>query len=523
MLAMTRSSTGGTLAAARGTMAAAIRSAAFAVTLAVPLAGTPAGAATFGATLTGWIEVVTRRAEALEAGAPAPLALIGDGPLLKTGERGDRVWLLAHRLFELGFLTPGDLTSAFDRRVDAGVRAFQRANELRDDGIVGPGTVAALDRSPRESIELLRRTASEMTALRDEGVSDALFVNLPSQTVTVVRGGELLWTMRSIVGKPERETPLLWDQITHVIINPTWTVPPTVMTKDKLPNLRRTGKPGISNATIYLDGAPVADPERVDWSTVTPGRLRIVQAPGDDNALGRFRFNLTNPYSIYLHGTNQPHLFKRDLRTISSGCVRLEDARRLAEMLLTENGVSVERIDRYLESGKPRWVKLAKPLAVRFTYWMATVNPDGGVRMHPDVYEFGDGPLRIAAFPRSTPVAATAPEGNAAPEAAPTAGAPTTTEPASSPAVATPPRPLPAVPDAASDAPSPTPRPPAATPPTPMPSAPMPSVAPAAAGPGGELRGDGRFGGAVRVTATDDPSRPSVGDESRRATTTAPN
>lgn len=361
-------------------------------------------AETFDATLGGWIRAISQRADALENGASAPLARIGDGDLLKLHAAGDRVWLLAHRLSELGLLPPGSVTNVFDRHVDAAVRAFQKANELRDDGIVGPGTVAALDRSPRESLELLRRTASEMEALREEGITDALFVNLPSQTVTVVRGGEHKWTMRSIVGKPERETPLLWDQITHVIINPTWTVPPTVMKKDKLPNLRRTGQPGISNATIYLDGDPVADPAQVDWNTVSPGRLRIVQAPGDDNALGRFRFNLTNPYSIYLHGTNQPHLFKRDLRTISSGCVRLEDARRLAEMLLTENGIEVERIDRFLATGKPRWVKLAKPLPVRFTYWMATVNPDGAVRLHPDIYDFGDGPLRIAAFPRQTPV-----------------------------------------------------------------------------------------------------------------------
>jgi len=195
-----------------------------------------------------------------------------------------------------------------------------------------------------------------------------------------------------------RARPLLRDQITHVIVNPTWTVPPTVLKEDKLPLLRSRGTPGISNAVVYLDGEVVA-PEIVDWSVVTPGRVRIVQQPGDHNALGRFRFNLTNPQNIYLHGTNEPRLFDRELRTISSGCVRLQDARLMAETLLAPQGIGTDRIERMLARGEPQWVKLEKPLPVRFTYWMATVDETGAIQLHPDVYDRVDETTPSSALP----------------------------------------------------------------------------------------------------------------------------
>jgi murein L,D-transpeptidase YcbB/YkuD len=139
---------------------------------------------------------------------------------------------------------------------------------------------------------------------------------------------------------------------------------------------------------VYLDGEPVM-PETVDWKEVSPNRVRIVQQPGDGNALGRFRFNLTNPDNIYLHGTNEPWLFDRDVRAISSGCVRLQDARGLAELLLADVGVTPQKINHLLAKGESQWIKV-NPLPVRFVYWTATVQPDGSIRLHPDVYDMDE-------------------------------------------------------------------------------------------------------------------------------------
>lgn len=353
-------------------------------------------AAGFRDTLTAWADRLDAAAATAEAAPPVTATRIGSGTALKKGVDGDRVTQLVQRLTELGYMKPEQQTVLFDDTVDAAVRAFQLSQNLKADGVVGGATRIALNRTPADSVRSMRQSAASMRGLLASMPDSVLLVNLPSQTVTLVRDNAEVMTMRSVVGRPSRETPLLQDRITHIIVNPTWTVPPTVLKEDKLPILRARGTPGISNATVYLDGEPVP-PEVVDWTQVTPGRVRIVQQPGDHNALGRFRFNLTNPYNIYLHGTNEPRMFDRDLRTVSSGCVRLQDARSLAEVLLAEVNVTPQRIDALLAKGTTEWIKV-KPLEVRFVYWTATVAPDDSIQLHPDVYDMvEDTPQRAAA------------------------------------------------------------------------------------------------------------------------------
>lgn len=355
----------------------------------------PSWAAGFRDTLAGWAERLDTAAATAEAAPAVPATRVGGGASLKKGMDGDRVVQLTRRLTELGYLAAEQQTGVFDDAADAAVRAFQLSQNLTADGVVGGATRTALNRTPADAARSMRQSAASMRSLLASMPDSVLLVNLPSQMVTLVRDNTEVMTMRSVVGRPSRETPLLKDRITHIIVNPTWTVPPTVLKEDKLPILRARGTPGISNAIVYLDGEPVP-PEVVDWTQVTPGRVRIVQQPGDHNALGRFRFNLTNPDNIYLHGTNEPRLFDRDLRTVSSGCVRLQDARALAEVLLAEVNVTPQRIDAILAKGTTEWIKV-KPLEVRFVYWTSTVAQDGSIQLHPDVYDMvDDGPQAAA-------------------------------------------------------------------------------------------------------------------------------
>ncbi|WP_448207646.1 L,D-transpeptidase family protein [Azospirillum sp. sgz302134] len=348
-----------------------------------------ARAASYRDSLTAWADRLDAAAAELDTAPGGSVTRVGPGPLLKKGVSGERVALLTQRLVELGFLTESQRTDQFTETVDTAVRAYQVAQGLRPDGLVGGGTRVALDRTAQESAAQMRRSAASMRTVRDTAPDTIILVNLPSQTTTLVRDGQEAMTMRSIVGRPSRETPMLEDRVTHVIVNPTWTVPPTVLKEDKMPLLRAKGSPGIQNAVVYLDGAPV-EPAIVDWSSVSPNRVRIVQQPGDHNALGRFRFNLTNPYNIYLHGTNEPKLFDKEIRTVSSGCVRLEDARGMAELLLADEHIGPERLTRMLNRPEPQWVKLSRPVPVRFVYWTATVEDGGRVHLHPDIYDLSD-------------------------------------------------------------------------------------------------------------------------------------
>ncbi|WP_109109326.1 L,D-transpeptidase family protein [Azospirillum sp. TSO35-2] len=366
------------------------------------LGAAPADALPYRDTLTQWADRLDSAATDLDRTPVQPSTRIGDGATLKLGSSGDRVTRLSQRLVELGLLPADQVSDRFTNAIAGAVKTFQLAQRMKDDGLVGAGTRAALDRTPAEAAALMRQSAEAMRGFRDTAPDSVLVVNLTNQTTTLVQQGEEVFTMRAIVGRPSRETPLLTDRITHVIVNPTWTVPPTVLKEDKLPMLKAKGTPGIQNALVYLDGQEVA-PETVDWHDVTPGRVRIVQQPGDHNALGRFRFNLTNPYDIYLHGTNEPRLFARELRSISSGCVRLEDPRRLAEILLQGSTVTPAKIDRMLDRPQPQWIKLPTPMPVQFVYWIATVEGDGTIRLHPDIYDRADDMAAPVAAPAADP------------------------------------------------------------------------------------------------------------------------
>ncbi|WP_448192292.1 L,D-transpeptidase family protein [Azospirillum sp. sgz301742] len=343
----------------------------------------------------GWesapVPVTPVSAEAVEP-APEIPATIAAGPppppltLPMRARSADRVGRVATRLIELGHLAPEQWTEAFDDTLEAAVRSFQVAEGLMPDGKVGEVTRQALDRTPKEAATLMRNAAVALKAFQPSVPETVLLVNLPSQTVTYIERGKLVFTMRAVVGRPSRQTPLLQDRVTSVTINPTWTVPPTVLVEDKLPVLRKKGNTGIKDAIVYLDGAEVV-PETVNWWSVDPGRIRIVQRPGDNNALGRFRFNLTNGEGIFLHGTNDPKLFDRDLRAASSGCVRLADARQVAETLLRAAKLDSPAIERQLESGQTKTIGLPSAVPVRFVYWTATVEPEGTVRVHPGIYD----------------------------------------------------------------------------------------------------------------------------------------
>jgi murein L,D-transpeptidase YcbB/YkuD len=359
----------------------------------------PARAGGFDQALTIWAQALEARLVTLEQTARAegvPTSTrIARGPVLKPGMVDERVLQLSRRLVELQYLPPGSERDIPDDVVAATVSVFQAERGLNPDGKVGGATLAALNVTPSQEIASIRETLTRMAEFRASAPATLAVVNLPAQELALVRDGETILTMETAVGRPSRPTPLLADSITHVILNPTWTVPPTVLKEDKLPNLRRTGSPGIDHASVWLDG-DLVDPALVDWTNVSPWRVRIVQSAGDHNALGRYRFNLTNDDQIYLHGTNDRRVFDRDRRAVSSGCVRLSDPKALADELLLASGFSQARVSAMVDSGETRWIKLARPLPVRFVYWPVVLRGDRVVVL-PDIYGIVPPPELIAA------------------------------------------------------------------------------------------------------------------------------
>lgn len=342
-----------------------------------------------------WLRAWSARL-AEQAASVAPLAghfePVGEGPTLRLGDRSDRVVRLRSALAFHGFPGGDENVDAdlFDAGLETRVAAYQSARGLMVDGVVGRQTRKSLDIGPVEQLQAIEASLAALRQLATDGTvahADMVVVNLASQELFRIKEGQVVSVMKVAVGRPSRRTPLLADHITHVVLNPTWTVPPGILRKDKLPALRETGHPGIENASVFLDGEPVEDLTLVDWSAVSPGRVRIVQAAGAGNALGVVKFHLTNADNIYLHDTDSPRVFARDDRAVSSGCVRLSEPLVLAEDLLASEGWTRDELDAAIAAGRTRWVGLSKPVPVRFIYLPALPTLDlQEVKVVPDVY-----------------------------------------------------------------------------------------------------------------------------------------
>jgi len=215
------------------------------------------------------------------------------------------------------------------------------------------------------------------------------------------RDDEPIWTSKVIVGRPYRETPIFKSLITYVVINPTWTIPPGILVKDKLPVLKRD--PGYlkrNNIRVIDSRGREVDPYSVNWKQYSASRLppyQLRQDSGEDNALGLVKIMFPNPYLVYLHDTPSKSLFEKDERTFSSGCIRVEKAFELAGLVLNDPAQwNAESMARVVASGKTQTVNLAKPVPVLILYWTAQPRPDGQVIFRNDVY--GRDPATLAAL-----------------------------------------------------------------------------------------------------------------------------
>ena len=310
------------------------------------------------------------------------------GPTLRPGMTDARVPTLRARLRATGELEDGSSGGeAFDEPLVRAVRRFQERHGLVADGLVGPGTRRALNRTVDERIDQLRLGLERARwILRDVG-DDYVLVNIAAARTYVYRGGELVWRTRSIVGQRDRQTPIFKDAIRYMELNPAWIVPETIFLEDKLPLIR--ADPGYlaqGNYRVYDRHWQVLDPSVVDWWALDPPPVTLVQAPGPMNALGRVKFMFPNRFAVYLHDTDERGLFDRAARSLSSGCVRIENPMVLVDLLMQgAPGWSHQRLEAILASGRTTRVDLPKPMPVLLTYATAWVE-DGVVQFRSDVY-----------------------------------------------------------------------------------------------------------------------------------------
>ncbi|MGE4533565.1 L,D-transpeptidase family protein [Halomonas sp.] len=343
-----------------------------------------------------------RNIERVGGWSPLP----GAPRVLRRGDVDDAVALLRERLAVEGELEvmaagPGAFPGGeldtpdprrFDAPLEAAVKRFQRRHLLEADGIVGPQTRAALNVPVAVRIDQIRLNLERARWLL-HGLPEAfVLVDIAGYQLSYFRPNGELWRTRIVVGHPYRRTPSLRSEITHMTVNPTWTIPPTILREDVLPQVRRDlGYLWRERLQVLSPSGAPLDPWQVDWNN--PGSIMLRQAPGPQNALGQVAIRFPNDHLVYLHDTPAQGLFAREQRAFSSGCIRVQGVLEFAQLLFDDTG-SNQNLGALIESGQTRNVSLARRMPVILHYWTVHPGEEGQLVFRPDIYQRDDALLR---------------------------------------------------------------------------------------------------------------------------------
>lgn len=308
---------------------------------------------------------------------------------LKPGATGDEVVALRDRLVAMGYLER-TATAEYDTAMQAAVQTFQDEHGLAADGTAGQGTIAEINVEP---VERLRSVVVAMERLRWINFplgERHIWVNEADFTAKVIDDDKVTFETRAIVGKNGGDTrsPEFSDQMEFMVVNPTWNVPRSIVTKEYLPLLQKN-----PNAVSYLKlidskGRAVSR-DGMDFSQYTASNFpyALKQPPSDGNALGLVKFMFPNKYNIYLHDTPTKPLFKREVRAFSHGCIRLADPFDLAYTLLSRQTDDPRgTFKAALDSGRETIINLERPIPVHLVYFTAWPTPKGRMTYRRDIY-----------------------------------------------------------------------------------------------------------------------------------------
>lgn len=273
------------------------------------------------------------------------------------------------------------------------VKRFQHWQGLASDGVIGPRTRDWLNVTPRMRAGLLALNMQRLRLLPDD-MHNGIMVNIPDFSLNYYEQGQTILSSRVIVGRPDRKTPLMRSALNSVVLNPPWNPPTSLVKEDIVPKAKKDPnwlqQHGFTLLSDWSANAQVINPQSIDWATVNPASFpyRVRQAPGPQSALGRYKFNMPSSDAIYLHDTPNHMLFERDIRAMSSGCVRINKAAQLADILLQEVGWDNSRVASVIQQGDTRYIPIRHRVPVNLYYLSAWVSSDGDAQYRTDIYNY---------------------------------------------------------------------------------------------------------------------------------------
>ncbi|MBA2127494.1 hypothetical protein DLM45_14865 [Hyphomicrobium methylovorum] len=333
-----------------------------------------------------------QRYEAIVAAGGWPT--VPPGRMMRVGEDDPRVPILRKRLRISGDMpAKGSYydSETFDSELEEGLKRFQRRHGIRPTGRVERSVYAELNATAEERLAQLRLNLDRLHNLM-HGIEDRyILVNVPAFQLEAVDKYEVQLRHRVIVGRPGRDTPDLRATVKALNFFPYWRVPDSVATLDLIPRLKTEPQYLTDEGIRVYNGynGPELDPHTIDWSSPQTATYKFKQDPGEKNALGLLRLDMSNEHGVYMHDTPMKNLFDQRGRSFSAGCVRVQNVFDLGDWIAhNEPGWEQPgRVRQTLAGGQPMELKLTRPVPVYFAYLTAWAEPSNGlIEFRPDIY-----------------------------------------------------------------------------------------------------------------------------------------
>jgi len=324
---------------------------------------------------------------------------------LKPGSRAEGIASLRDRLLVTRDYIPCDESNedlVYDECLQEAVKRFQVRNGLATDGVVGPGTLGVLNKSVDERIITIRLNLDRLKWLNERQSKRHVIINIPDFHLYFEENGALIQTMRVITGTPKHPTPIFSDMVEYIVLNPYWNVPKSIIQKELIPKLLRNpyamSKERIEVHSGWGKDAHKVNPASVNWRQYRYSKhmpYRFAQTPGTHNALGKVKFLFPNRFTVYMHDTPTKHLFKKDKRAFSHGCIRLQKPRELLYTFSTFNSnIDFEEAQQRLKGKRKKYITLKEKVPIDVIYLTAWVDYDGKLQFRNDVYGYDEMQLK---------------------------------------------------------------------------------------------------------------------------------
>ena len=308
---------------------------------------------------------------------------------LKPGAEGEAVIALRDRMQAMGYLGR-TATASYDAALQKAVQAFQADHGLEATGEAGPETMAQINVGPQARLESVIVAMERERWMNIERGKRHIWVNLTDFTAKIIDNGKVTFSTRAVIGAPNKDkpTPEFSHRMTYMEVNPDWTVPGGIIRRDYLPKLQSNPN-ALGHLQVIDRRGRVVPRSQINFANYSAGNFpyNLRQPPGQSNALGRVKFMFPNPYAIYLHDTPEKHLFARETRAYSSGCVRLNDPFDFAYELLSRQEADPKVVfHRALDTGRQERIHLQDPVPIHLAYFTAFAGPKGKMQYRRDIY-----------------------------------------------------------------------------------------------------------------------------------------